>query len=211
MSPANASALNPQNINGLNLYCYCDNNPVSASYKINTARKNTITNSNIKSSNLISFTNLNSNSFSYKPLTFSIGLVTPDNSQLPNWMDFSAFYISGHLGLGEKGSYGSSLASLDIGIIYMKGEIITFDDLNGSLYLGIGALNASASLSVNPYTIIGGSASFEITSLYFGININNAVSIDGKVYCGWGIALDFSKGIKIGIGAGIGFELSINF
>ena len=134
----------------------------------------------------------NNSSFSLKPLTFSIGLVTPDNPKLPKWMDFSAFYISGHLGFGggyskppgEKGSFDLSFASLELGIINMKCDVVTFDD-DTSLYLGLGAINANASLG------LGLSANVEIISFYFGAKINESFSIDGKAYVGLGISFDF--------------------
>ena len=37
------------------------------------------------------------------------------------------------------------------------------------------------------------------------------IYFDGKVYVGWGISFDFSKGAKIGIGVGIGYEITLNF
>ena len=37
------------------------------------------------------------------------------------------------------------------------------------------------------------------------------IYLDGKVYVGWGISFDFSKGAKIGIGVGIGYEITLNF
>ena len=86
----------------------------------------------------------------------------------------------------------------------MKCDVVTFDD-DTSLYLGLGALNANASLG------LGLSGSVEIVSFYFGAKLNDYVSIDCKVYVGWGISFDFSNGIKIGIAAGVGFEISLNF
>ena len=155
---------------------------------------------------------VNNSFISFKPLTFSVGLVTPDNPKLPKCMDFSAFYINGHLGLeggyskspGEKGSFGLSFASLDLGIVSMKDDVVTFDD-DTALYLGLGALNANASLG------LGISANVEIVSFYFGAKLDDYVSIDGKVYVGWRISFDFSNGVKIGIAAGVDFEIAINF
>ena len=91
-------------------------------------------------------------------------------------MDFSAFYISGHLGFGggyskspgEKGSFDLSFASLELGIVNMKCDVVTFDD-DTSLYLGLGL-----------------SANIEIVSFYFGAKLNEYISIDGKAYVGWG-------------------------
>ena len=215
IQPADVSTLNPSSINGLNLYSYANNNPIGVAYRANISTINSITNTNLQFNTLAPIFNqipVNNSSISLKPLTFSVGLVTPDNPKLPKWMDFSAFYISGHLGFGggyskspgEKGSFGLSFASLDLGIVSMKADVVTFDD-DTSLYLGLGALNANASLG------LGISANVEIVSFYFGAKLNDYVSIDGKVYVGWGISFDFSNGIKIGIAAGVGFEIAINF
>ena len=215
IQPADISNLNPRSINGLNLYSYANNNPIGVAYRTNISTINGITNTNLQFNTLVPIFNqipANNSSISLKPLTFSVGLVTPDNPKLPKWMDFSAFYISGHLGFGggyskssgEKGSFGLSFASLDLGIVSMKADVVTFDD-DTSLYLGLGALNANASLG------LGLSGSVEIVSFYFGAKLNDYVSIDGKVYVGWGISFDFSNGVKIGIAAGIGFEIAINF
>ena len=141
-----------------------------------------------------------------------MGLVTPDNTKLPKWLDCSAFYISGHIGFGGgysnssggKGSFGLSFASLDLGIISMKVDVVTFDD-DTSLYLGLGVLNANVSLGA------GFSGSVEIVSFYFGAKLNDDISIDGKVYFGWGISLDGSNGLKVGLAAGVGVEITINF
>ena len=219
IQPADVSSLNPSSINGLNLYSYANNNPIVIAYKTNISTinsiTNSITNSNLQFNTLAPILNqipVNNSSILLKPLSFSVGLVTPDNPKLPKWMDFSAFYISGHLGFGcgyskspgEKGSFGLSFASLDLGIVSMKADVVTFDD-DTSLYLGLGALNANASLG------LGLSGSVEIVSFYFGAKLNDYVSIDGKVYVGWGISFDFSNGVKIGIAVGVGFEIAINF
>lgn len=58
---------------------------------------------------------------------------------------------------------------------------------------------------------MGASGSVEIVSFYFGAKINDHISLDGKVYYGWGLSFDFSNGIKIGAAAGVGFEISLNF
>ena len=86
----------------------------------------------------------------------------------------------------------------------MKCDVVTLDD-DTSLYLGLGAFNVNASLG------LGLSANVEIASLYFGAKLNEDVSIEGKVYLGFGITFDFSKGVKIGIAAGVGVEISLNF
>ena len=215
IQPADISSLNLSSINGLNLYSYANNNPIGIAYRTNVGVNKVATNSNSHFNviaQVFNQTSTNNSSFSLKPLFFSMGLVTSDNSKLPKWMDFSAFYISGHLGFGggysksfgEKGTFGLSFASLDLGVVSMKCDVVTFDD-DTSLYLGLGALNANASLG------LGLSGSVEIVSFYFGAKLNDYVSIDGKVYVGWGISFDFSNGIKIGIAAGVGFEISLNF
>lgn len=73
---------------------------------------------------------------------------------------------------------------------------------NGN-YLGVGALNANASLG------LGFSGNVEIVSFYFGATFIDCISIDGKVYVGWGLSLDFSSGITLGVAAGLGFEISL--
>ena len=215
VSPDNTSAFNYNTVNGLNLYSYANNNPIGVAYKTSVGLNIVVTNNNSPFNVIAPILNqipTNNSSFSLKPLTFSIGLVTSDNPKLPKWTNFSAFYISGHLGFGgvyskspgEKGSFGLSFASLELGIVNMKCDVVTFDD-DTSLYLGLGAINANASIG------LGLSANVEIVSFYFGAKLNEYVSIDGKVYVGWGISFDFSNGIKIGIAVGAGFEISINF
>lgn len=90
-----------------------------------------------------------------------------------------------------------------MGIVSMKCDVVTFDE--ASLYLGLGALNANASLGLEL------SGNVEIISFYFGVKMNDYLSLDYKVYVGWGISVDFSDEIKFGIAAGIGFEISISF
>ena len=215
ISPDDVGYLDPSSINGLNLYSYANNNPIGVANRANISTINGMINTNLQFNTLVPIFNqtpVNNSSISLKPLTFSVGLVTPDNPKLPKWMDFSAFYIGGHLGFGggyskspgKKGSFGLSFASLELGIVSMKSDVVTFDD-DTSLYIGLGAFNANASLG------LGLSANVEIVSFYFGAKLNDYVSIDGKVYVGWGISFDFSNGVKIGIAAGVGFEIAINF
>ena len=215
IQPADVSTLNPYSINGLNLYAYASNNSIGFAYRTNVGVNKVVPKYNPPFNVITPVFNqipTNNSSFLLKPLTFSIGMVTPDNPKLPKWIDFSAFYISGDLGFvggyskppGKKGSFDLSLASLELGIINMKCDVVTFDD-DTSLYLGLGAFNANASLG------LGLSANVEIISYYFGAELNEYVSIDGKVYVGWGISFDFSKGIKIGIATGVGFEISLSF
>ena len=222
IQPSDVSSLNPSSINGLNIYSYANNNPIEIAYSVSSAGRGTSINpysinginNNTQSLKIVLLPYIDSprNPINIKPLSFSIGVVTPDNPHLPKWMDFSAFYISGHLGFGggygkapgEKGSFGLSFASLDLGIISMKCDVITFKD-DSSIYLGLGALNANGSLG------LGFSGSIEVISLYFGYKVNDNFSIDGKVYYGWGLSFDFSNGIKVGFAAGVGFEISFNF
>ena len=207
------SNLNQYSINGLNLYIYANNNPISIVYKAKDRTSNIITN-NLKLDSTTSIINqlfVNNSLIYFKTLTFSVGLVTPKGPILPNGLDFSALYISGHLGAGggysvssgEDGTFYISIASLEMGIVSMKCDVVRFDE--ASLYLGLGALNANASIG------LGLSGNVEIISFYFGVKVNDYLSLDCKVYVGWGISVDFSDGIKFGIAAGIGFEISISF
>ena len=82
------------------------------------------------------------------------------------------FYINGNLGFGggydnspiEKVSFGLSFVFLDLDIVSMKYDVVTFDE-DTALYLGVGALNANASLG------LGFSGNIEIISFYFGAKI----------------------------------------
>lgn len=203
--------LKPESINKLNLYTYANNNPVCVAYRTNVNMTNNIT---VKFSTVHIFNESSTNNylFSLTPLMFSFGLITADNPKLPKWMDFSAFYINGHLGVGvgygrspgDNCSFSLSIASLELGIVNMKCDVVKFDE-DTSLYLGVGAINANASLG------LGISGGIEIVSFYFGAKINDYVSIDAKAYVGWGISFNFSNGFKIGIAVGVGFEISLNF
>ena len=213
ISPDSTEYIDPDTPNGLNLYAYCNNDPIELVYKTNVY---TVANCDLKFNVLAFFANqktVGTPKSSFKPLTFSVGLVTSDNPKLSKQIDFSAFYINGHLGFGigysksageRKGSFGLSFASIGLGIINMTGDVIAFDE-DTAIYLGIGAWNANASLG------LGFSGTVEIVSLSFGIRFNDYISLDGKVYVGWGISFDFSKGAKIGIGVGIGYEITLNF
>ena len=75
---------------------------------------------------------------------------------------------------------------------------------NPNLYLGLGAMNINASVGV------GISATAEIVSGTVGIQFGNAVSISVKGYVGTGITIDFTNGIKFGVGWGVGYEISLN-
>ena len=212
ISPAQIGVLNTSIVSGLNLYCFASNSPINVLYNFANVR-GTIPNNNSQFVAPIKLVNqylASNNTSSFKPLSFSIGLVTPENPKLPKWMNFSAFYANGHLGLNSgysdssngKGGFDLSLASLDVGIVSMKCDIVTFAE-GTSLYLGVGALNANASLG------LGLSGNVEIVSFYFGATFIDCISMDGKVYVGWGLSLDFSRGIKLGVAVGIGVEISL--
>ena len=188
---------------------------MGVSHRTNIGANNTVANSILHYNSITPILNplsFNYSPYSLEPLTFSFGLVTPDNFNLPKWMDLSAFYIRGHLGFGEgyskstgeRGLFWLSIASLELGIVNMKCDVVTFDE-DTALYLGLGALNANASFG------LGLSGSVEIVSFYFGAKLSDSVSIDGKVYVGWGISFDFSNGITIGVATGVGLEISLNF
>ena len=64
ISPANASTLNPQVVNGLNLYCYCNNNPISIVFNgsINNVNIRNINNKSMSASNNMNNSNINHSS-----------------------------------------------------------------------------------------------------------------------------------------------------
>ena len=54
------------------------------------------------------------------------------------------------------------------------------------------------------------SATAEIISETVGIQFGDAVSIGVKGYVGVGFTLDFTNGIKFGVGLGLGYEVSLD-
>lgn len=212
----NISSLDSSSINGLNLYSYANNNPISCFYD-NVSRKivSTISNftllSNVNFNHLPSSIGGISNSTSTNPLSFSIGLLTSERYGLPSWMDVNAFYIKGTLGWGYTFGEGYSIASLSIGIIDATFhtpkwfDFLPDDNLaNPNIYLGFGTWNINASLGAG----ISGNA--EIISGTVGIQFGDAVSVGVKGYVGIGFTIDFTNGIKFGMGFGLGFEISLS-
>ena len=82
------STLNPSSINGLNLYSYANNNPISNFYN-NSSKKVALLPSSIGGTANNTSTNL---------LSFSVGLLTPEKYDMPSWMSVYAFYAKGTLG-----------------------------------------------------------------------------------------------------------------
>lgn len=50
-----------------------------------------------------------------------------------------------------------------------------------------------------------------VLSLSIGAELGNSLKISGTVYVGAGVSVDFSNGIKLGVGLGLGFEISAEF
>ena len=91
ISPANVSALNPNLVNGLNLYCYCNNDPVNIQYSTLMSNENNIS-SNIISS-ILPLVTAGTTSFD------SVGFIFPSlsfNSLLKNTL-LSLSAVSGTL------------------------------------------------------------------------------------------------------------------
>ena len=81
IQPADISSLNIQSINGLNLYIYVHNNPISYSFN-NSKEKNISTDMNaVLHPNFISEA---ANNSSANPLSFSVGLLTPEKYDMPS-------------------------------------------------------------------------------------------------------------------------------
>ena len=213
---SDVSELNPHSINGLNLYAYANNNPISYSYN-NVSKKIVPT----LSSSAMS-TNMNvvlipstiggsANKTSTNPLSFSVGLLTPEKYEMPSWMSGYAFYAKGTLGWGYTFGDGYSLASFSTGVLDATFHTpkwfssLPNDHLaNPNIYLGFGTWNVNASVGAG----ISGTA--EIISGTVGLQFGDAISIDVKGYVGIGFTIDFTNGIKFGIGLGLGYEISLN-
>lgn len=76
VSPTNASALNPQVVNGLNLYCYCNNNPINVQYNTVTSNSTNIGGVPVSSMSLVAdigttFSNSFHLGFSFPSLSFN--------------------------------------------------------------------------------------------------------------------------------------------
>jgi len=213
---SDVSELNPHSINGLNLYAYANNNPISYSYN-NVSKKIVPTLSSFAMStnmNVVlipSTTGGSANKTSTNPLSFSVGLLTPEKYEMPSWMSVYAFYAKGTLGWGYTFGDGYSLASFSTGVLDATFHTPKwFSSLpndhcaNPNIYLGFGTWNVNASVGAG----ISGTA--EIISGTVGLQFGNAISIGVKGYVGIGFTIDFTNGIKFGIGLGLGYEISLN-
>lgn len=119
LSPDNVNYLDPETINGLNLYAYCNNDPITVNnskFKVSPFVSNTIINStNLNKTNSASFHSIKKRQIN--PLGFSIGLITPENYDMPLWMSAYACYIKGTLGWGYTLGDGYSFASFSAGVL----------------------------------------------------------------------------------------------
>ncbi len=144
-------------------------------------------------------------------LNFAVGLLTPQKYGIPSWMSIYAFYAKGTLGWSYTFDEGYSLASFSTGILDTTFHTpkwfssLSDDNLaNPNIYLGVGTWNANASVGV------GFSGTAEIISGTIGIQFGDALSVGVKGYIGAGISIDFTNGIKFGVGWGPGYEISLN-
>lgn len=216
ISPADVSSLNPTSINGLNLYSYSNNNPISnfynnSSIKVASALSSSVVPTNMNVALLPGFIVGTTNNTSTNPLSFSVGLLTPEKYDMPSWMSVYAFYAKGTLGWGYTFGDGYSLASFSAGILDATFHTPKWfsslpDDhwANPNIYLGFGTWNVNASVGAG----ISGTA--EIISGTVGIQFGDAISIGVKGYVGIGFTIDFTNGIKFGVGLGLGYEISLN-
>ena len=216
ISPAKTEALTANAVNGLNLYIYANNNPIL--YPYIEADKQIM--STLNRSATLGFTNNTSvpnsstsvtNKSSINILSFSDGLITPEKYDMPACMSVHAIYAKGTLGWGYTFGDGYSLASFSAGILDAtlhtpKWFAFLPDDhlANPNVYLGVGTWNVNASVGV------GVSGTAEIVSGTVGIQFGNAISIGVKGYVGVGFTIDFTNGIRFGIGWGLGYEISLN-
>ena len=210
------SSLNPTSINGLNLYSYSNNNPISNFYnnsskKVASALSSSVVPTNMNVALLPGSIVGTTNNTSTDPLSFSVGLLTPEKYDMPSWMSVYAFYVKGTLGWGYTFGDGYSLASFSAGILDATFHTPKWfsslpDDhwANPNIYLGFGTWNVNASVS------FGISGTAEIVSGTVGIQFGDAISIGVKGYVGIGFTIDFTNGIKFGVGWGLGYEISLN-
>ena len=208
--------MNPSSINGLNLYTYASSK--TGSYSPNQASKRTVP--IISSSSSLEYRSVvysiatigeSTNKTSTNPWSFAVGLVTPEKYSLPSRMYAYVLYAKGTLGWGYTFGDGYSLASFSAGVLDVTFHSPKlFDSLsdshlaNPNIYLGLGTYNVNASAGV------GFSGTAEIMSGTVGIQFGDAVSVEAKGYVGIGITLDFTDGIRCGMGLGLGFEISLN-
>ena len=210
ISPDDTAYLDPESVNGLNLYCYSENNPLSYAYP-------SFKNTSFPDINSISEMSVSTSSIDNTisgviaaPLSFSIGVATPVKYGLPSWLPMYACYVKGSLGWGYTFGDGYSIASFGIGILDVVVHtpkwfnFLPNDHLaNPNIYLGIGTWNATASLGAGVSGIV------EIVSGTIGIQFGDALTIGVKGYVGIGFTFDLTNGIKFGVGWGLGYEISL--
>ena len=211
ISPDKCNYLETEEPNGLNLYTYAKNNPISYSYS-NIGKNDISKLSSVTSTNINVILPISSNNkTSTNPFNFAAGLLTPEKNNMPSWMSAYAFYAKGTLGWGYTFGDGYSLASFSAGVLdstfHTRKWFSSLSDdhlANPNIYLGLGTLNVNVSLGAG----ISGTA--EIVSGTVGIQFGDAINVDVKGYVGIGITIDFTNGIKFGVGLGFGFEISLS-
>lgn len=197
----------PDHINGMNLYAYCYNNHVMYVDSIGRSPVN-----NICSQSVAAVEPSNSTSINTSAKSFLVGAVTPKNSDLPSWASVYFLYVKGSAGWNYSADNGYSILSFGIGLIDTKfhtpkwfSSLSNDNFFNPNIYFGLGAWNANISVGV------GFSATVEIISASVGIQMGNSLSVEAKVYAGFGVKVDLSNGFKVNFAFLYGFEISINF
>ncbi|MBQ5793963.1 MAG: RHS repeat-associated core domain-containing protein, partial [Clostridia bacterium] len=192
ISPDDTGYLDPETPNGLNLYTYCGNDPVSCSCNISsTASPQTIQ----KSINYIEakFVCPRKHGLFCTPLDFEVGVATPKKNDLPGWFPLHILYVAGSLG------GGFSIASLRFGVLDFEihsPKIQIFPDdnwlsnLNPDIYFGLGTLNGDISIGA------GISGTIEIVSGTLGVLLGDIIKVGAKGYIGFGFSFDFSNGFS---------------
>ena len=184
--------LNQSAINGLNLYAYCANNPIT----------------NIDSCGNTYHQNKNTSwGIGWSPIKFEDGLVTPD--KYPNeYMSLYAFYYIGEAGLYLNSKDGFGIFSLAVGVLDTR---ITTNKLfsdetpnNPNLFFDIGAINADLGIKN------GVEAMIEVVSLGVGVQFGDELSISVKAFVGLGVVANFNGGFNLGIGVGL-FGIKFSF
>ena len=201
----NVNYLEPESIHGLNLYAYCNNNPIGCAANYLNKSKNIMADSFVAPA---IFTKVNTRDSA--GLSFSVGVVTPEKWQTPSWVSIYAIYVKGKLSFRHSSENGFSLASLEAGIadvtFYTPKLFSSLPEnslMNPNAYFGVGVFNAGLSVGC------GFSASIDIASLSAGVQLGDSIRIGVKFYVGVGLSADLSKGFKVGGGLGFGVELTV--
>ena len=183
ISPDDTAYLDPESVNGLNLYCYCGNNPIHVLQE--------------------------SRIFTYAPIgSRTLGFRGPDISTKTNYLgghrkatwfdtDWPSFFVLSK----------NEFEIVNWGLSIYKGAFYFDHNKNHSVYVGVG--NASAYAGVNFKEGIGIDVGANVVSIGYDGRVVDA-SIEGLTV---GITYMYKDGkMELGIGAGwIGWSFSIDF